>query len=100
MQKMLPIPRSQIILIASIFGAYPKMILRRATLPPFIHPFSSVQLKATGNNSFPEPLEICISIAHMFVTRTDESSKFLYRTINTERDRLTKEVLYHYVLPL
>jgi hypothetical protein len=94
LQKMLQIPRDRMILITSITRTYPKMLLRRTTLPPFIHTVSYSDSETTSNNSFPEPLETCISIACMFNSRANASSKFLWRTIDTERERLVKEV-YH-----
>lgn len=69
-------------LISGIVRAYPKMLLRKNTLPPFIHPSSS----------FPEPLAICLSIAQMFNTRTDASRAFIDQTIDSERQRLVDEV--------
>jgi hypothetical protein len=90
-QSTKPVSRHASQFITRILGSYPKMMLRRTRLPPFIHPFS-YQQSDTANPSLPEPLAICMSIAHMFAARTSESSKFLWRTIRTEQQRLTNEV--------
>lgn len=78
--------------LISILRTYPKLLLKRATLPPFIHPFSYNQHDSEGNVSFPEPLAICKSIAHMFDIRAAEARKFLWRTIDAEIQRLHDEV--------
>lgn len=90
-QNTTPVSRHASQFITRILGSYPKMMLRRTSLPPFIHPFSYRQ-SDTANPSLPEPLAICMSIASMFAVRTSESSNFLWRTIKTEQQRLTKEV--------
>lgn len=85
------VPLSLIALIASILRTYPKMLLRRSTLPPYIHPVS-YKPDEDDYGPFPEPLEVCISIGHMFAARTEQTSKFLWRTIDNEMERFLKEV--------
>ncbi|KAH8820723.1 hypothetical protein F5884DRAFT_764964 [Xylogone sp. PMI_703] len=77
--------------IASMLRGYPSMMLQPNNLPPFIHPLGYGR-QGSRDLSFPEPLAICTSIAHMFVARTDQSSTFIYRTIETERQRFMDEM--------
>lgn len=72
-------------LISRIIGAFPRMMLRRQTFPPFIHPHWHL-------DAIPEKLATCMSISHMFVSRTQESRAFLWRTIEAECQYLHDEV--------
>ncbi|RKU47443.1 hypothetical protein DL546_008827 [Coniochaeta pulveracea] len=64
--------------------AYPLMMLRRETFPPFIHPhwFSE------GSPALPEALGHCMSIAHMFAWRNEETRPFLWSAVEAEVKRL------------
>ncbi|RFU30790.1 hypothetical protein B7463_g5533, partial [Scytalidium lignicola] len=98
----LPTYRSPIIpIIAGILRTYPKMMLRKTTLPPFIHILACGQ-PDSDKESFPEPLAICMSIAHMFAAQTNESKTFLHRTIEAERRRFSNSKLagrFHELCP-
>ena len=78
-------------LIIQALRALPMMMLRRETFPWFIHPhahFSSKTSKAT----LPEALSTCMSVAHMFASRSSETQPFIWRTIRAEHRRSTMEV--------
>lgn len=75
--------------LTRILGSYPAMMLRKETFPPFIHPHT----ESGNDNSLPEALVNCMSIAHMFVNRNKETSKFVWRTIRMEQERLWLEVM-------
>jgi len=93
LEKGTHISRNQIVLVASILRTYPKMLLRRNTLPPFIHPVSYLPPEKDTSNAFPEPLEICINIVHAFATaRGNEAGSVLLRSIDEERMRVVREV--------
>jgi len=70
--------------ILQAIRAYPRMMLRKATFPPFIHPH--------WYGSLPTPLANCMGIAHMFSARTVETEPFVWQTIRTEQQRLMDEV--------
>lgn len=75
-------------LIIQGLRAYPMMVLRRETLPPFIHPHWHRQITP----SLPEPLSICMSIAHMYAFRSEETRPFLWRTVQAEDERFLAQV--------
>lgn len=70
--------------------AYPLMMLRRETFPPFIHPhwFNG------GSPALPEALGHCMSIAHMFAWRNEETRPFLWKAVEGEVRRLVKKVSF------
>ncbi|KAL6892168.1 hypothetical protein GGI43DRAFT_425115 [Trichoderma evansii] len=72
-------------LLSRAISAFPQMMLRRQTFPPFIHAHWHLP-------SLPETLANCMSIAQLFATRTAETRPFLWRTIGTEVKRLQDEV--------
>ncbi|KAF2788627.1 hypothetical protein K505DRAFT_328798 [Melanomma pulvis-pyrius CBS 109.77] len=60
--------------------SFPRMMLRRHTFPPFIHPYWHW-------STLPEKLASCMSIAHLFEARTTETHPFLWRVIDAEEQR-------------
>jgi hypothetical protein len=82
------------ILLFQILGSFPSMMLRRETLPPFIHPtfhpvnFSSMEIDKSGVF---EALSNCISISQLFQSRTKDL-KFLWRSIRLEHERIWHSV--------
>jgi hypothetical protein len=77
--------------LMQMLRAFPQMMLRRETLPPFIHghwyrPSSATEL------SLPEPLVNCIGIAQIFASHNSESKPFLWRTIKQEQRSLVEKV--------
>lgn len=78
-------------LIIRSVRAFPTMMLRRETFPWYIHKHSSMVFKPT-QDSLPEPLSNCMSIAQMFSLRTPDTRTFLWRTIRAEYRRLGSEV--------
>lgn len=75
-------------LLSQAISAFPQMMLRRQTFPPFIHAHWHLP-------SLPETLANCMSIAQLFATRTAETRPFLWRTIGVEVKRLQDEVHSH-----
>lgn len=72
-------------LASDIICAFPQMMLRRQTFPPFIHSYWHRQ-------SLPEALSNCASIAQLFANRTSESRSFLWRTIEAEQQHFRSQV--------
>ena len=72
-------------LIVEALCAVPQQMLRRATLPPFIHP-------QWHRSAMPEPLAVCMCLAQMFVSRTSDIKPFLWRTILAEQKRIVDQV--------
>jgi hypothetical protein len=75
-------------LIIQGLRAYPMMGLRRETLPPFIHP----HWHRHSVPSLPEPISSCMSVAHMFAFRSEETRPFLWRTVQAEDERFLVQV--------
>lgn len=78
-------------LLTHAISAFPQMMLRRQTLPPFIHGHWHMP-------SLPETLANCMSVAQIFATRTPETRPFLWRMVGAELQRLQDEVCtYHWL---
>lgn len=80
-----PLMQQSANLVMEALCAIPEQMLRRVTLPPFIHPH-------WDRPSLPEPLAICMRIAQMFVTRTPDIEPFIWRTILAEQRRVVDQV--------
>jgi hypothetical protein len=80
--------------------SYPTDLLSDTSMPPFIHPNAYCPLNrskctseaAPAHPFYPTPLANCISILHMWQTRTPESNALVWRTIMAEQHRLYNEV--------
>jgi hypothetical protein len=75
-------------LVMEAVRAYPLMMLRRETFPPFIHP----HWHNTHAPTLPEPLGHCMSIAHMYALRSEETKPFLWQAMEAEIQRLVTQV--------
>lgn len=71
-------------LVHQMVMAFPQMMLRRQTFPPFIHPHWQDQY-------LPEALASCMSISQLFASRTPETRAFLWRTVDAEEKRFLDE---------
>lgn len=92
-KKQIVTPAQQLFtsMLIDMIRAYPLMMTRRETFPPFIHPHCYLY---EGRSTFPQALTNCMGIAQLFVSRTDDTRPFLWTTILAEiRDMLSK-VLY------
>ncbi|UZP38840.1 hypothetical protein NXS19_006656 [Fusarium pseudograminearum] len=65
-------------IVMQMLYSYPRMMLRRQTFPPFIHPH-------WHQEHLPEALGNCMSIARLFESRTPETVSFLWKTIIAEQ---------------
>jgi hypothetical protein len=92
-----PIPRSDPVkncaanVAMQMLRAFPQMMLRRETFPPFIHghwyrPMGSME------PALPEPLVNCMGVAQIFVSHNLETKPFLWRTIQSEQSSTAKKV--------
>ncbi|KAL7903767.1 hypothetical protein GGI35DRAFT_465288 [Trichoderma velutinum] len=64
--------------------AFPQMMMRRQTFPPFIHAHWHM-------SELPETIANCMSIAQIYATRTPETKPFLWRMIGAELQRFQGE---------
>lgn len=87
-----PLARQCTNLVMEALCAIPEQMLRKVTLPPFIHPH-------WDRPAMPEPLAICMRIAQMFSSRTPDIKSFIWRTILAEQKRIVKLVCYLLPLP-
>jgi hypothetical protein len=75
-------------MLIDMIRAYPLMMTRRETFPPFVHPHCYLY---EGCNTFPQVLTNCMGIAQLFVSRTNDTRPFLWTTIMVEvREILNK----------
>jgi hypothetical protein len=89
--------------IISVLRTYPRMMMRAETLPPFVHPIGcglhfskdeGWQLDVGPSAVFTtlKPLAACMSIAHIFSSRTANTETFLWRTVESEQRWIRHEV--------
>lgn len=81
------------VLLMQILTSYPKMMLRKPTFPPFIHPHCSVTA-ATQTGQLIEPLANCMSMAQLFFNSEGGSRRILWRMIRMELQRLVQDVSF------
>ncbi|RBQ99297.1 hypothetical protein FVER53590_13627 [Fusarium verticillioides] len=65
--------------------AYPQMMLRRQTFPPFIHPHWHLK-------TLPETLGNSVAISQLFAVRTPETQSFLWRMVAAEEERFREKL--------
>lgn len=93
--------------VLSIIKSYPRMITQHNNLPPYIHPYGCslhFACRISESLSGPDesfiraqplkPLEACISIARMLVSRScsEDVDGFLWRTIDSEHRHINEKV--------
>ncbi|KAH8885716.1 c6 zinc finger domain-containing protein [Thozetella sp. PMI_491] len=83
-----PVAQNSARMILQVMRAYPYMMLRRETFPPFIHPHWHRQ----GASVLPRPLASCMSIASLFASRTSETSAFLWEAVMRESQKCVDEM--------
>ncbi|KAH0424726.1 hypothetical protein CcaCcLH18_11371 [Colletotrichum camelliae] len=71
--------------IRQSLAAYPQMMLRRSTFPPFIHPHQD-------KSKLPVPLANCMGIAVLYAARNKDTQAFLWKTIRDEQERCLREM--------
>ncbi|KAF4881881.1 hypothetical protein CGCF415_v015268 [Colletotrichum fructicola] len=71
--------------IRQSLAAYPQMMLRRSTFPPFIHPHQD-------KSKLPVPLSNCMGIAVLYAARNKDTQAFLWKTIRDEQERCLREM--------
>lgn len=87
-----PIAQRHATHMIQILRAFPQMMVRRAAFPPFIHPNWHRADGPEVRKTLPEPLGNCMSIAHMFASRTPDTRPFVWNAIRTEQRRLMDQV--------
>ncbi len=78
---------------------YPRMLIRGASLPPFIFPPCAMkdmvyeECAVDGmHQCLPEALVNCCTLTHMVYTKTPANTPFVWRTVYAEVERLLREV--------
>lgn len=70
-------------IIMQMLCAFPQMMLRRETLPPFIHGHW-YRASTAAEPALPKPLVNCTGIAQVFASQNPECKPFLWNSIKTE----------------
>ena len=78
--------------LMEMLRAFPQMMLRRETMPPFIHGHWYGLTSPTEASLLPEPLVNCIGVAQIFASYNAESRPFLWRTIKLEQASFLEKV--------
>ncbi|KAL7930139.1 hypothetical protein V8C35DRAFT_166474 [Trichoderma chlorosporum] len=85
-------------MILGQIGAYPAMMVKGHSLPPFIHSRCNIDdslthdcAKAEKHGCFRKILSICASLVGMWMDKTPVSSPFVWETIYKEISRMHKE---------
>jgi hypothetical protein len=86
-----PVSHFSATMVMQMLRSFPQMMIRRETLPSFIHghwyrPSSDTEL------SLPEPLVNCMGIAQIFASHNPESKPFLWRTVKMEQRSFIEKV--------
>uniref|UniRef100_A0A093VVG0 Uncharacterized protein n=1 Tax=Talaromyces marneffei PM1 TaxID=1077442 RepID=A0A093VVG0_TALMA len=91
-RKRIVTPAQQLFtsMLIDMIRAYPLMMTRRETFPPFVHPHCYLY---EGCNTFPQVLANCMGIAQLFVSRTNDTRPFLWATILAEVRDIMSRVL-------
>lgn len=72
-------------IIRQTLSAFPQMMLRRSTFPPFIHP-------QRDKSHLPAPLASCMAISGLFASRNDDTRPILWKAVREEQERSVKMV--------
>ncbi|KAE9365144.1 hypothetical protein N431DRAFT_353379, partial [Stipitochalara longipes BDJ] len=75
-------------MIIDMIHAYPRMMMRRETFPPFIHACSPAGEGSDERNKLPENLTNCMGITQLFAVCNDDTRLFVWGTIWAELRRL------------
>ncbi|KAF6838967.1 C6 finger domain [Colletotrichum musicola] len=67
-------------IIRQTLSAFPQMMLRRSTFPPFIHP-------QRDKSHLPAPLASCMAISGLFASRNDDTRPILWKAVREEQER-------------
>jgi len=77
-------------------GSYPQMLLPGKDLPPFLHPQCLSREfdrnKSGSQASFLGPLATCSGIVAMWSVKNKNNSAFIWHSIHTEQEKISKEV--------
>jgi hypothetical protein len=71
-------------MIIDMVHAYPRMMTRRETLPPFMHTYSFADDADDNQDKLPEQLTNCMGIAQLFAVRSNDTRSFVWATIRAE----------------
>jgi len=71
-------------IIIDMIHAYPRMMLRRETFPPFVHAYSPTADTEDDANRLPLYLTNCMGIAQLFAVCNNDTRPFVWATIRAE----------------
>ncbi len=85
-----PGPRAYKMLLLQILKGYPKMMTRKETLPPFIHP-SCIPNSGSAKSLKQDTLTNCVILSTLFCADTG-GRKLLWNMIRMEQERISQNV--------
>jgi hypothetical protein len=71
-------------MIIDMIYAYPHMMTRRETLPPFIHAYYPISDDSELQKDLPKHITNCMAIFQLFAVRTSDTHPFIWSTIRAE----------------
>lgn len=71
-------------MIIDMIHAYPRMMMRRETFPPFVHACSPAGDTEVDQSRLPEHLKNCMGIAQLFAVCNDDTRSFVKATMLAE----------------
>jgi hypothetical protein len=74
-------------MIVDMIRAYPRMMMRRETFPPFVHANFPAEDHPNDHSRLPENLTNCMGIAQLFAVCNDDTRLFVWGTILAEMRR-------------
>lgn len=84
-----PLQQTLATMLIDLLFAYPRMMTRRETFPPFVHANSPASDAETDERKLPGHLINCMGIAQLFTVCNDDTRVFLWSTIRAEMRRFS-----------
>jgi len=79
-------------MIIDMIHAYPRMMIRRETFPPFVHAYLSPCDPKDNQNRLPESLMNCVGISQLFTARNEDTRSFVWATIRAEMRQFKNQI--------
>ncbi|KAJ2977656.1 hypothetical protein NQ176_g4250 [Zarea fungicola] len=77
-----------VVLLTGILRSYPYMMLRRNSLPPFVHSFIFSHAENGVGKPQQQALITCVGLVQLFKNRSDLNKSMVWKLIKLEQDRI------------
>lgn len=86
-----PVSKFTASIVMQMLCAFPQMMLRRETFPPFVHGHWYCPSGATAS-ALPKPLVNCMGLSQVFASHNPDTRSFLWRTVREEQRSSAEKV--------